>query len=69
MTFFVKVAYLNVTDSQTAYAQVLNGCTDIYCSFDKFTSIYQPRFPGGVEAECGVAVAPTFAASKFTFFY
>jgi hypothetical protein len=46
------VEYLNVTDSNVAYPYVLNGCPGVACSFDKFTSIYQPRFPADVDTEC-----------------
>jgi hypothetical protein len=46
------VDYLNVTDSNLPYPYVLNGCPDSQCPFDKFTSIYQPRFPASAAVEC-----------------
>ncbi|CAF1230200.1 unnamed protein product [Rotaria magnacalcarata] len=51
-SYFVKVEYLNVTDSNTSYAYVLNGCPAEECPFDKFTSIYQPIFPATPDVEC-----------------
>ncbi|CAF3024969.1 unnamed protein product [Rotaria socialis] len=51
-SYFVKVEYLNVTDSNASYAYVLNGCPAEECPFDKFTSIYQPIFPATPDVEC-----------------
>ena len=51
--------YLNVTDSNTAYPQVLNSCEGVECPFDKFTSMYQSCFPGSVDAECSKNTPPT----------
>ncbi|CAF0875929.1 unnamed protein product [Rotaria sp. Silwood1] len=51
-TYFVKVEYLNVTDSNTSYPYLLNGCQAYNCPFDNFTSIYQPRFPATADIEC-----------------
>ncbi|UJR10475.1 hypothetical protein I4U23_014679 [Adineta vaga] len=52
-TYFVKVEYLNVTDSNKPYAYVLDGCPTTECPLDIFTAIYQPRFPGTMQIECG----------------
>ncbi|CAF0863618.1 unnamed protein product [Rotaria sordida] len=51
-TYFVKVEYLNVTDSNVSYPYLLNDCPTIECPFDKFTNIYQPRFPDIADIEC-----------------
>ncbi len=51
-TYFVKVEYLNVTDSNKPYPYVLDGCPAFECPLDLFTSIYQPRFPSTVDVEC-----------------
>jgi hypothetical protein len=64
--YYVKVEYLNVTDSNKPYPHLLNGCPDIECPFDTFTSIYQPRFPATVDIECSKKVPPT--PSKFILF-
>ncbi|CAF2381501.1 unnamed protein product [Rotaria sp. Silwood2] len=50
--YFVKIEYLNVTDSNTSYAYLLDDCPAINCPFDKFTSIFQPRFPATADIEC-----------------
>jgi hypothetical protein len=64
--YYVKVEYLNVTDSNKPYPHLLNGCPDIECPFDTFTSIYQPRFPGTVDIECSKTGPPT--TGKFILF-
>jgi len=51
-TYFVKVEYLNVTDSNTSYPYILNGCPNIECPFDTFTDIYKARFPASADVEC-----------------
>ncbi|CAF1055359.1 unnamed protein product [Adineta steineri] len=51
-SYFVKVEYLNVTDSNKPYPYVLDGCSTAECPFEKFTDIYKPLFPGTFEAEC-----------------
>jgi hypothetical protein len=58
-TYYVKVEYINVTDSNKPYPYILNGCPGIECPFDTFTSIYQPRFPATVDIECSKTVPPT----------
>ncbi|CAF1439453.1 unnamed protein product [Adineta ricciae] len=52
-TYYVKVEYLNVTDSNKPQPYLLEGCPKVECPLDIFTAIYQPRFPGKVEVECG----------------
>ncbi|CAF1245430.1 unnamed protein product [Adineta steineri] len=51
-SYFVKVEYLNVTDSNKPYPYVLDGCSTTECPFEKFTDIYKPLFPGTFEVEC-----------------
>ena len=51
-TYFVRVEYLNVTDSNMSYPYVLNGCRTIDCPFKDFTNIYQARFPASADIEC-----------------
>ncbi|UJR10474.1 hypothetical protein I4U23_014678 [Adineta vaga] len=51
-TYFVKVEYLNVTDSNKPYAYVLDGCPTTECPLDIFTAIYQPHFPETAQVEC-----------------
>ncbi|CAM4759161.1 unnamed protein product [Rotaria magnacalcarata] len=58
-TYYVKVEYLNVTDSNKAYPYLLNGCSAFECPLETFTAIYQPRFPASVEVECTKKVPPT----------
>lgn len=57
--YFVKVEYLNVTDSNRTYEYVLDGCGSVECPFDVFTKIYQPRFPASPDVECGKATPMT----------
>jgi hypothetical protein len=51
-SYFVKVAFLNVTDSNIAYPYVLPGCPAFECPFETFTSLYEPRFPASADIEC-----------------
>jgi len=55
LSYFVKVEFLNVTDSNIAHAYLLKGCPAIECPFDIFTSIYQPRFPASANEECAIS--------------
>jgi len=57
--YYVKVEYINVTDSNTSYPYILNGCSAIECRFDIFTSIYEPRFPASADVECSTKPSPT----------
>jgi hypothetical protein len=66
-TYFVKVEYLNVTDSNISYPYVLNGCPEVMCPFDKFTSIYLSRFPASFEVECAIPSSSP-PSSKFILF-
>jgi hypothetical protein len=56
-SYFVKVEYLNVTDSKIAYPHVLNGCPGVECPFDKFTTTYQSRFPADFDIMCAAELA------------
>lgn len=58
-SFFVKVEYLNVTNSNATYAYVLDGCGSVECPFDIFTKIFQPRFPASADIECGKSTPMT----------
>ena len=58
--------YINVTDSNMPYPCILNGCEGVQCPFDKFTSIYQPRFPGSADVEC-MKKPPPAPPSMFIF--
>lgn len=58
-TYYVKVEYLNVTDSNQSYPYVLNGCPDVECPLEVFTANYKPRFPAGVDVECSKVSPPT----------
>ncbi|UJR35430.1 hypothetical protein I4U23_028187 [Adineta vaga] len=51
-SYFVKVEYLNVTDSNTSFPYILDGCPSANCPFDKFTDIYKVRFPSTPDVEC-----------------
>ena len=51
-TYYVKVEYLNVTDSKQPYAYVLSGCPSINCPLETFAAIYEPIFPDGMDVEC-----------------
>ncbi len=66
-TYFVKIEYLNVTDSNTSYSYLLNGCPDINCPFDIFTKIYKPRFPAGPNVECTRKPSPMPPSCKYKF--
>ncbi|CAF1541842.1 unnamed protein product [Adineta steineri] len=57
-SYFVKVEYLNVTDSNISYPYILNGCPAIECPFDTFTSIYKNRFPATADVECVKKMPP-----------
>jgi lysosomal acid phosphatase len=57
--YYVKVEYINVTDSNKPYPYVLNGCPAVQCPLDVFTSIYQPRFPASADVECTKKPPPT----------
>jgi hypothetical protein len=48
-----------VTDSNISYPYILDGCPGLECPLDKFTSIYQARFPAGIEVECAKKSPPT----------
>jgi hypothetical protein len=63
-TYFVRVEYLNVTDSNISYPYTLNGCPDYDCPFNIFTNIYQPRFPDIPEIECMKQIPPTPPSRK-----
>ncbi len=62
--YYVKVEYINVTDSNKPYPYILKGCPTEECPFDIFTAIYQFRFPGSATVECSKKVPP----SKFILF-
>ncbi len=66
-TYYVKVEYINVTDSNKPYPYLLNGCPAMECPFDIFSSIYKPRFPATADIECSKTVPPT-PPSKFIWF-
>jgi hypothetical protein len=53
------VEYLNVTDSNETYEYLLDGCPANDCPFEKFTTIYQPRFPAPAIVECTKKRPPT----------
>ncbi len=63
-TYFIRVEYLNVTDSNTSYPYLLNGCPDVNCSFDIFTNIYKPRLPVSADVECRRRLPPVPPAGK-----
>jgi len=56
--YFVKVEYINVTDSNTPYSYILNGCPAVECPLETFKNIYQPHFPASVDIECGKKPSP-----------
>ncbi|CAF1417773.1 unnamed protein product [Rotaria sordida] len=58
-TYYIKVEYLNVTDSNKPYPYLLNGCPALECPLDTFTAIYKDRFPASPEVECATKVPPT----------
>ncbi len=64
-TYFVRVEYLNVTDSNTSYPYLLNGCPDVDCLFDIFTNIYKPRLPVSADVECRRRLPPAPPAGKW----
>ncbi len=66
-TYYVKVEYINVTDSNKPYPHLLNGCPNIECPFDIFSSIYKPRFPANFDIECS-KIVPRTPPSKFIWF-
>lgn len=63
-SYFVRVEYLNVTDSGTPYKYQLDGCPDYDCPFDTFTNIYKPRFPRIAATECIKQLPPVSPISK-----
>ncbi|CAF3282392.1 unnamed protein product [Rotaria sp. Silwood2] len=62
-TYYVKVEYLNVTDSNQPYSYLLEGCPALECPLNTFTTIYQPRFPANATVECTIKV-PSNSSSK-----
>ena len=56
--------YLNVTDSNNPYPQLLVGCPAMECPLDLFTAKYQPRFPASADIEC-TKKSPPSPPSKF----
>ncbi|CAF3857711.1 unnamed protein product [Rotaria sp. Silwood2] len=63
-TYYIKVEYLNVTDSNKSYPYLLDGCPALECPLNIFTAIYKTRFPASAEVECAKKVPPT-PPSKF----
>ncbi|CAF0892168.1 unnamed protein product [Rotaria sp. Silwood1] len=57
--YYIKVEYLNVTDSNKPYPYLLDGCPSLECPLDTFTAIYQTRFPLSAEVECAKKGPPT----------
>lgn len=58
-TYFVKVEYINVTDSNQPYAYTLKGCPDVLCPLEVFTALFKPRFPASADVECSKISPPT----------
>jgi len=63
--YYVKVEYINVTDSNQSYPYILSECRAVECPFDIFTTIYQSRFPQSATVECPKKIPP----SNFIVFY
>lgn len=64
-TYYVKVEYINVTDSNQPYPYVLPGCPSIECPLDIFSALFTSRFPSAAEIECAKKEPP----SKFYILY
>ena len=58
-SYFVKVEYINVTDSNKPYPYLLTGCPDVLCPLEIFTASFKPRFPASADVECSKVSPPT----------
>ncbi|CAF1224512.1 unnamed protein product [Rotaria sordida] len=63
-TYYIKVEYLNVTDSNKPYPYLLDSCPTLECPLDTFTAIYRTRFPASAEVECAIIVPPNDGNNK-----